>query len=76
MVSISFWNDDFGRIRAVSRIADAPASFAATIWLSRVMKSFLRIGSEVRPTTSPSIASSPPNQRPVTTEMHGAPAAT
>src|SRR5581483_4403192 len=55
------------------RIAEAPISLAATICFSRVMKSFLSRGRSVRPATSSSIASLPPNHRPVTTEMHGAP---
>src|SRR5277367_5006728 len=63
-------------MRAVSRIAEAPISLAATICFSRVTKSFLSIGRSVSSTTSRSIWSSPPNQRPVTTDRHGAPAAT
>ena len=76
MISIRCWNVLAGRIFAVRRIAEAPISLAATICLSRVMKSFLSSGRSVSPATSSSIASLPPNQRPVTTEMHGAPAAT
>ena len=49
------WKEDLGRIRAVRRIADAPICFALTIWLSRVMKSFLRIGRSVSSATSRSI---------------------
>ena len=60
----------------MSRTAEAPSSLAATICFSRVMKSFFSSGRSVSPATSVSIASSPPNQRPVTTEMHGAPTAT
>ena len=60
----------------MSRIAEAPISLAATICFSRVMKSFLSSGRSVRAATSRSMSSSPPNQRPVTTEMQGAPAAT
>ena len=60
----------------MSRTAEAPSSLAATICFSRVMKSFLSSGRSVRPATSLSMSSLPPNQRPVTTEMHGAPTAT
>jgi hypothetical protein len=75
IVSIRLWNADFGRIRAVRRIAEAPISLALTTWLSRVMKSFLRSGRSVSSATSASMSSVPPNHFPVTTEMHGAPAA-
>ena len=70
------WNVDFGRIRAVSSTAEAPISLARIICFSRVMKSFWSSGRSVSPATSISICSTPPNHRPVTTEMHGAPAAT
>src|SRR5438874_3193041 len=76
VISISFGSADFGSSCAVSRTADAPSSFAATSWLSRVRKSFWRSGRSVSDAASRSISSSPPNQRPVTTEMQGAPAAT
>ena len=75
VMSISFGSEVFGRICAVSRIAEAPISTASAICFSRVMKSFFRSGSFVSSATSRSIWSSPPNQRPVTTEMQGAPAA-
>ena len=55
VLSISFGSAVFGRICAVSRIADAPISLAASIWRSRVMKSFFRSGRAVSSATSSSI---------------------